>query len=76
MEKLLEGPEYTIMVRTMLREQPKLEADATGVMAPGEPVHLLKLSDDEKWARVSARGVGEVIFVGWVPAERITPSTE
>lgn len=69
----LAGPVYEVTVRTMLREQPTLDADATGVLAPGEEVHLRELSGEQDWALITARGSGDVIFKGWIRTNRISP---
>jgi hypothetical protein len=76
MAQLLSGPYYTVTVRSMLREDPDLDAEATGVMAAGQEVHLRSMSEDEKWALVAAHTIGEVVFTGWIPSDRIRPSED
>lgn len=72
----LSGPIYEITVRTMLRDAPEFDSEATGVMAPGSEVFLKSFSEDNEWALVAAPGTGDVIFKGWVPSDRITPADD
>jgi hypothetical protein len=67
----LDGPLYSVKIRTMLREEPMLEAEATGVVTPGGMVHLRELNEDESWALVTAPGAGDVVFKGWLPSSHI-----
>lgn len=76
MAQLLSGPYYTVTIRSMLREDPDLDAEATGVMAAGQEVHLRRMSENEKWALVAAHTIGEVVFTGWIPSDRIRPSED
>jgi hypothetical protein len=72
----LDGPLYSVKIRSMLREEPKLEAEATGVVTPGGMVHLREWSEDESWALITAPGTGDVVFKGWLPSSHIEPRND
>lgn len=72
----LDGPLYAVTVRTMLRLEPQLEAEATGVIPQGSMVYLRETAEDEAWVLVTAPGAGDVVFKGWLPVDRLQKMEE